>query len=91
MTPAAVALLPRGVRRADYLIEGYPVLHAIDSGGNCLRRVKMSPAVDEGCARAFLTGLLDHYDPVRPPLRLLPSGPPLPPRSWYLPRSRMRR
>lgn len=59
---AAVPLLPRGVHLAHYLVDGWPVLHAIDSNGNCLRRVKLTDEVDEGLARAWLEGLLEHYD-----------------------------
>lgn len=91
MESAAVRLLPRGVWAAEYLIDGCPALHAIDSKGNCLRRVKLAVDTDEGVARAFLFGLLDHYDPVTPRLRLLPSSPPLPARQWYLPRGRISR
>lgn len=57
-----VPLLPRGVQYAHYLVDGYRVLHAIDSRGNCLRRVKLTPDVDEELARAWLDGLLEHYD-----------------------------
>jgi hypothetical protein len=69
---AAVKLLPRGVHHADYLIDGCPVLLAIDSRGNCVKRGKLLPDTDEECARAWLEGLLDHYDPLprRPALTL---------------------
>lgn len=59
---AAAHLLPRGVHLADYLIDGWPVLQAITSDGNCLRRVKLTDEVDEGVAREWLDGLLEHYD-----------------------------
>lgn len=84
-TATAYQLLSRGVHRADYLVQGFPVLIAVDSNGNCLRRVKMAPDVHEGVARAFLTGLLDHHDPLRPPLRLVKSPLRFPRRSWYIP------
>lgn len=84
----AVPLLQRGVWTADYLIEGHPVLHAIDSNGNCLRRVKMSPAVDETCARAWLNGLLDHYDPMLPRLSLVTSSTTTRLSPFYIPRLR---
>lgn len=85
-TNTAAVLLARGVHEAEYLVDGHPVLLAIDSQGNCVRRVKMAPDVHEGVARAYLNGLLDHYDPVRPPLRLVKSPLCFPRRSWYIPR-----
>ena len=76
MTAAAVRLLDRGVWPAEYLIDGFPVLHAIDSKGNCLRRVRLADGVDEDAAHEWLAGLLEHYDP-RPALRLVkPDRPP---------------
>lgn len=81
---AAKRLLGRGVWWADYLVRGRPVLLAITSTGECIRRVRMDEDVNEGVARAFLSGLLDHYDPLRPPLRLVPLSPPLR-RRFYLP------
>lgn len=87
MGTAALKLLPRGVHTADYLIDGHPALIAIDSHGNCIRRVKIVPSVDEECAHEWLEGLLDHYDPLprRPVLLIVPPSP----RKWYLPRSRI--
>ncbi len=74
MTATARSLLPRGVWSADYLVAGCPVLHAIDSRGNCVRRVRLAEGVDESAAREWLAGLLDHYDPV-PVLRLVRPAP----------------
>lgn len=93
MGNAAPQMLGRGIHTAKYLLDGHRALMAIDSAGNCIKRVKLAPEVHEGLARAFLEGLLDHYDPVpvRPKLLLLPSSPPLLARKWYLPRARIRR
>lgn len=73
MESAATNLLPRGVWPAGYMIDGLEVLLAIDSRGNCLRRVKLAEGVDEEIARAWLEGIIDHYDPApkRPDLRLV--------------------
>jgi hypothetical protein len=70
MTSAAAGqLLGRGVWWADYLIRGRPVLLAITSAGECLRRVRLARDEDEDLAREWLDGLLEHYDP--PPSRRL--------------------
>lgn len=73
----APKLLPRGVWFADYLVTGRPVLHAIDSHGNCIRRVRLSEDASESIARAWLEGLLEHYDalPSPPHLRLVKPEP----------------
>jgi hypothetical protein len=73
-------LLERGVHVAAYLMNGCYVLHAIDAKGNCLRRVRLAEDVDEECARVWLQGILDHYDPL--PLRpvlTLHTNPRIPP------------
>lgn len=57
------SLLPRGVHRAEYLVRGFVVLVAIDSQGNCLRRVPITSTRDEETASAWLEGVLEHYDP----------------------------
>lgn len=80
-------LLPRGVHWADHLVGGCPVLLAIDSRGNCLKRVRMQPTSDEAAAREWLEGLLDHYDPVPAPpqLQLVKfEKPPGIPRGYFL-------
>src|SRR5881628_3496958 len=69
----------RGVHLAQYRVDGDPVLVAVTAAGDLLKRVRLSSEVDEGCARAFLQGLLDHYDPEeetpgRPALRLVSGG-----------------
>lgn len=88
MTQAATKLLDRGVCYADYLIYGDRALLAIDSRGNCIRRIRLSPSVDEGCARAWLEGLLDHYDPLprAPELRIVPRDLTSHPLRFYIPR-----
>lgn len=82
-------LRDRGVHWADYLLRGRPVLLAIDSRGELVKRVRLAEETDEGCARAFLCGLLDHYDPLPPPrpaLRLVSESRVTPPRRrLYLP------
>lgn len=52
------------------------MLLAIDSRGNCIKRVRLSPDGDESLAREWLDGLLEHYDPLprRPQLRLVRSN-----------------
>jgi len=63
-------LLERGVWKAAYLLDGCEVLHAIDRRGNCVRRVKLYPEIDERIARAWLSGFLERVDPT-PRLRLV--------------------
>ena len=65
----ARALLPRGVHRAPYLLNGSPVLHAIDRHGNCVRRVRLAGR-DERVVHAWLSGYIEHVDPA-PQLRLI--------------------
>jgi len=74
---AANQLLPRGVHHADYLVRGFAVLIAVDSQGNCLRRVPITSSRDEETARAWLEGVIEHYDPAPklPVLTLVPSSP----------------
>jgi hypothetical protein len=74
---AAVSLLARGVEKAAYLLDGCEVLLAIDRGGNCVRRVRLTPDVDEDIARAWLEGYLERVDPepVRPQLVLIRPTP----------------
>lgn len=77
-TAAVLTVAKRGVSFASYRIGGDPVLHAIDSQGNLLRRVRLRADVDETIARAFLEGLLEHDDPLDPPLPPPPTlAPPL--------------
>lgn len=76
MSSSALKLLPRGVHPADHLKDGCRLLLAIDSLGNCLRRAKITPDSSEECAREWLQGLLDHYDPLpsRPTLAVHQGG-----------------
>lgn len=91
---SAEVVLERGVHFAAYRSRGCRVLLAIDSHGDCIRRVRLGPEVDETIARAFLQGLLDHDDPqdCPPPRHLQLVKPSLPsrpaPRPWrfWLPR-----
>jgi hypothetical protein len=70
----APKLLDRGVWWADYLNRGRPVLLAVDSHGECIRRVRLERDEDEEIAREWLEGLLEHYDPPRPRLALVPRS-----------------
>lgn len=90
---AAVRLLDRGVWYAGYLVEGDSVLLAIDSHGNCLRRVRLSVGVDESCARAWLEGLIEHHDPAPrvPELHIVPRGPLRSAARFYIPVRHSRR
>ena len=76
VSSSAYKLLPRGVHPADHLVGDCPVLLAIDSRGNCLRRVRLAPDIDEEVAREWLAGLIDHYDPLprRPQLEVHRGG-----------------
>lgn len=70
------SLLPRGVSYADYLIRNCRVLQAIDRHGNCVKRVKLEPDVDEEVVWVWLEGLLERLDP--DPIRhlwLMPAAP----------------
>jgi hypothetical protein len=60
---SAVARPVRGVRLADYCVRGRPVLIAIDSAGNCVRRVRVMPNMDEEIVREWLWGYLERVDP----------------------------
>lgn len=83
-------LLGRGVWFADYLIRGRPVLLAIDSRGECVKRVRLVRDEDEEIARDWLDGLIEHYDPPRR-LELLRTEPAALKRPLYLPLLRPRR
>ena len=72
----ATKLLDRGVWEAEYLLAGRPVLLAITSRGECLKRVRLAVDDDEEIARAWLEGLLEHYDPPRATLSLMPAAAP---------------
>ena len=86
MTTSAAArrLLGRGVWWADYLRDGRPVLLAIDSRGECIKRVRLVRDEDEELAREWLDGLLEHYDPPRR-LELVRTAPAPKPFKFYLP------
>lgn len=96
-----VGLRGRGVHWAEYLIRGRPVLLAIDSRGELVKRVRLARDEDEEFAREWLAGLIEHYDPprrlqlVKPPApaaapAAAPSPTPAPARAFkfYLPRLR---
>jgi len=72
------------VHEADYLVGGCAVLQAIDSHGNCLRRYPLRPDVDAECARVWLEGLIDHYDPLAPRLTLIKPEPGGMPRAAFI-------
>lgn len=57
------ALAKRGVRVADYTIDGLRVLEAISSSGECVARVPIEPGVIEEVLREWLWGVLDGADP----------------------------
>lgn len=86
----APKLLDRGVWWADYLSRGRPVLLAIDSRGECLRRVRLDRDEDEEIAREWLDGLIEHYDPPRRLVLVRPTGLPSVKR-FFLPLLRPRR
>jgi hypothetical protein len=60
-------LAPRGVRVADYTIDGCQVLEAISSAGECIARLPVASDALEEVVREWLWGYLEGYDP---PLRL---------------------
>lgn len=66
--PPARRVPKRGVREADYLLDGCRVFEAIDSKGNCVKRAKLEPDVIEEVPREWLWGYLERVDP-RPQLR----------------------
>lgn len=72
------ALLPRGVSYADYLVDGRPVLQAIDRAGNCIKRIRVEHDVDPDVVWTWLEGYLENKDPERR-LRLVPTSAPRPP------------
>lgn len=57
----------RGVREADYTMDGCRVLEAISSRGECVARLPIEPDVLEDVVREWLWGFLDGIDP-RPTL-----------------------
>ena len=68
--------LPRGVYRAPYRIDGCPVLYAVTSAGERLKKiVVLRPGVSEERAVRWFEEILDRVDP-RPQLRLVPDQPP---------------
>ena len=74
---AALAPLPRGIYRAPYLIDGCPVLLAVTSRGERLKRVVVLRAgVSESRATEWLETVLDRLDPPRPALRLVSAPEP---------------
>ena len=67
--------LPRGVYRAPYSIDGFPVLYAVTSQGERLKKIIVLRAgVSEERAVAWFEELLDRVDPPRPALRLEPRS-----------------
>lgn len=85
---AAAKLLGRGVWVADYLLDGRPVLLAVDSRGELRKRVRLASDADEEFAREWLEGLLEHYDPpvMVPRLTLVPRSAAPDVVRFYLPR-----
>lgn len=73
LKPANPQLARRGVREADYLIDGCRVLEAIDSRGNCVKRARILPGINEEIPREWLAGYLEHVDAQ---LRVHPSKVP---------------
>lgn len=67
----------RGVLRARWTIDGYPVLYALKANGDRLKKiVVLREGVSEERAYRWLNELLDRLDPPRPQLHLV--KPPTP-------------
>lgn len=60
----------RGVREADCTRGGLRVFEAINSAGDCVKRMKLEPGVNEEIIREWLWGHLERVDP-RPRLHRL--------------------
>jgi hypothetical protein len=76
--------LARGVVKALWRKDGYEVLLAITSRGDCLRSVVLRPGVNEARAVRWLEQLLERCDPKeppRPPLYLVAPTPSAPTRT----------
>lgn len=66
----------RGIWRAPYLQDGYPVIFATDSTGRRISEVVMVRGMSPSRVRRMLTELLDAADPKIPALRLVtPKSP----------------
>ena len=77
-TDTDVAVLPRGVYRARYRVEGRSVFVVIRANGDRLKQVIAPPGVSEPRLIEWLWDQLDRADPVeqpRPALRLVTPSP----------------
>jgi len=61
----------RGIFRAQYVIDGYPVIVAVDSNGAKVAEVVMRRGMQPSVVRALLTQLLNEADPKLPRLTLV--------------------
>lgn len=90
--------VPRGVWRAPYERNGWPVAIAVTSRRQCVGEVVLAPGVNRLAARRFLEQLLEQCDDAKPQLSLVdarrwpdPATPPAPrrivdePLPWELP------
>lgn len=62
-TRLSLVVAPRGVRLADYTLDGCPVLEAISSRGECIARLPLASDVFEEVVREWLCGFLEGFDP----------------------------
>lgn len=65
----------RGIWRAPYLQDGYPVIIATDSTGRRIGEVVMVRGLSPSRVRRMLTDILDAADPKIPALRLMKQAP----------------
>lgn len=66
----------RGIWRAPYLQDGYPVIVATDSTGRRVGEIVMVRGLSPSRVRRMLTEILDSADPKIPALRLVKQKSP---------------
>jgi hypothetical protein len=69
--PRSAAHSTRGMSKAPYQRDGYPVAELTDSKKRCIASVTLVRGIDPSRVRAIFRELLEMADPVRPRIALV--------------------
>jgi hypothetical protein len=69
--PRPAARSTRGMSKAPYQRDGYPVAELTDSKARCIASITLVRGIDPSRVRAIFRELLEMADPVRPHIALV--------------------